>query len=464
MKRALIYLWMMIKRMGKHPAYWILLLLFPAAVFAVPKFNGITADERIVVGYVIEEAGPGQTEESEEQDCGEQENEAQDYKEEGYGEQESQRQGYQEQAYRERNYAGQLLVLLENKLAEETGGLFEYIAYSDVKNLIEDVKTGEIAGGVVFDREFPEKLRGQDYYHCIRMYLSEGMNVGGIVQEDVFQRVYQAYSAVWYMEQLEQRGYQIRPEEVLQKFSEYQNAGKVYAVNYELQDESRDYVQNVSEGEKRDSVLSLRGILAFLTLLSASLGALDAGRDKRRNIGRGISHPATLAAAAAGAPILAAVLFLAAGMLSVDIKMTDVSYAVEQEKGKGMMEYGSTQTEGGGMTEYRPASADNTAGTGGYQVTQMDDTVEVVGYGGIRAEEFLRELGSAMVYGLVLWLLAMLFARVLPQKLLEGMMPCFLLTVLLCCPVFFDLGETIPLASYISNLFPLTWYLRFWGG
>lgn len=395
MKRALIYLWMMIKRMGKHPVYWILLLLFPAAVFAVPKFNGITADERIVVGYVIEEAGPGQTMESEEQDRGGQENGVQDYG---------------EQVYREQNYAGKLLVLLENKLAEDTGVLFEYIAYPDAERLKEDVKTGEIAGGVVFDQEFPEKLWSQDYYQCIKLYLPERMNVGGIMQEDVFQRVYQAYSAVWYAKQLEQRGYQIKLEEVLQKFSEYQNAGKVYAVNYELQDENGDYAQNVLEREKRDSALSLRGILAFLTLLSAALGALDAGRDKMRNIGRGISQPATLAAAAAGAPILAAVLFLAAGMLSVDIKMTDVSYVAGQ------------------------------------------------------ADGFRWEIGSAAVYGLVLWLFAMLVARVLPQKFLEGMMPCFLLTVLLCCPVFFDLGETIPLVSYVSQLFPLTWYLRFWGG
>lgn len=391
--------------MGKHPAYWILLLFFPAAVFAVPRFNGITADERIVVGYVIEEAGPGQTVESEEQDRGGQKNGVRDYKEEEAG-----KQDYGEQAYRQQNYAGQLLALLENKLAEDTGGLFEYIAYPDVEKLIENVKTGEIAGGVVFDQEFTEKLWSQDYYQCIRLYLPEGMNVGGIVQEDVYQRVYQAYSVVWYAKQLEQRGYQIRPEEVLQKLSEYQNAGKVYAVNYELQDESRDYVQNDSEGEKRDSVLSLRGILAFLTLLSAALGALDAGRDKRRNIGRGISHPATLAAAAAGAPILAAGLFLAAGMLSVNMKMTDMSYVAGQAAG------------------------------------------------------FLREMGSAAVYSLVLWLFAMLAARVLPQKFLVGMMPCFLLMVLLCCPVFFDLGETIPLVSYVSQLFPLTWYLRFWGG
>lgn len=381
------------------------MLFFPAAVFAVPRFNGITADERIVVGYVIEEAGPGQTVESEEQDRGGQKNGVRDYKEEEAG-----KQDYGEQAYRQQNYAGQLLALLENKLAEDTGGLFEYIAYPDVEKLIENVKTGEIAGGVVFDQEFTEKLWSQDYYQCIRLYLPEGMNVGGIVQEDVYQRVYQAYSVVWYAKQLEQRGYQIRPEEVLQKFSEYQNAGKVYAVNYELQDESRDYVQNDSEGEKRDSVLSLRGILAFLTLLSAALGALDAGRDKRRNIGRGISHPATLAAAAAGAPILAAGLFLAAGMLSVNMKMTDMSYVAGQAAG------------------------------------------------------FLREMGSAAVYSLVLWLFAMLAARVLPQKFLEGMMPCFLLMVLLCCPVFFDLGETIPLVSYVSQLFPLTWYLRFWGG
>ena len=63
------------------------MLFFPAAVFAVPRFNGITADERIVVGYVIEEAGPGQTVESEEQDRGGQENGVRDYKEEEAGKQ-----------------------------------------------------------------------------------------------------------------------------------------------------------------------------------------------------------------------------------------------------------------------------------------------------------------------------------------------------------------------------------------
>ena len=82
--------------------------VFPAAVFAVPRFNGITADERIVVGYVIEEAGPGQTVESEEQDRGGQENGVRDYKEEEAG-----KQDYGEQAYRQQNYAGQLLALLE---------------------------------------------------------------------------------------------------------------------------------------------------------------------------------------------------------------------------------------------------------------------------------------------------------------------------------------------------------------
>lgn len=373
MKRAGICLWMMIKRMGKHPVYWMLLLLFPAAVFTVPQLDRAAADERIGIGYVIEEAGPGQGDEG-----------------------------------REQYYDRQLFVLLESKLAEDTGGMFQYTGYPDAEKLKEDVKTGEIAGGVVFDHKFPEKLWGQDYYHCIGLYLPEGMNVGGIVQEDVFQRVYQAYSAVWYAKQLEQRGHQIKPEKVMQKFSEYQNAGKVYAVNYELQDESGDHIQNVLEGEKRDSVLSLRSVLAFLTLLSASLGALDAGRDKRRNMGRGISHPTALAAAAAGAPILAAVLFLAAGMLSVNMQMTGMSYVTGQTAG------------------------------------------------------FLQELGSAAVYGLVLWLFAMLAAGVLPQKFLEGMMPCFLLTVLLCCPVFLELGEMMPIAAYVSRLFPLTWYLRFW--
>lgn len=39
MRRAGICFWMMIKRMGRRPIYWGLLLLFPAALFAVPAFN-----------------------------------------------------------------------------------------------------------------------------------------------------------------------------------------------------------------------------------------------------------------------------------------------------------------------------------------------------------------------------------------------------------------------------------------
>lgn len=34
---------------------------------------------------------------------------------------------------------------------------------------------------------------------------------------------------------------------------------------------------------------------------------------------------------------------------------------------------------------------------------------------------------------------------------------------LLWCPILFDLGETIPLIGHLSKLFPITWYLEFWG-
>ena len=76
--------------------------------------------------------------------------------------------------------------------------------------------------------------------------------------------------------------------------------------------------------------------------------------------------------------------------------------------------------------------------------------------------EILLELGSALGYGLVLWLLAVVISRFVPEKLLEGAMPCFLLSILLCCPVFLDLSETMPLIGYISKMFPITWYLEFW--
>ena len=45
MKQTGICLWMMIKRMGKYPVYWGLLLLFPAAFFIVPELNRAVDEE-----------------------------------------------------------------------------------------------------------------------------------------------------------------------------------------------------------------------------------------------------------------------------------------------------------------------------------------------------------------------------------------------------------------------------------
>lgn len=402
MKRVGICVWMMIKRMGRHPVYWLLLLLFPTALFVVPKWNKAVDEEQISVGYVMEETG-------------------------------------------KRTYGGQLPEQIEYKLqegaeqavgsseqAEEKEGnaagpagrekLFKYIKYTGVGELKEGILTGEVSCGVVFDEDFAKRLAEQDYRHCITLYLPEGMNVGGMVQEDVFARVYQAYSAVWYAELLGQRGYQMTPEEVLQKFSEYQKDGKVFAVEYEEYGKADEEVQNeAGSGKDVSAVLSLRNVFAFLTFLSASLGALDRSRDRKRGAGKGICCKNILAAATVGAPVLPPTLLLAGGMVYTAIKTGGMLYA-----------------------DRAAELADNMSN-------------------GLMRKIILPELCSAFVYGLVLWLLAMLFSRVIPEKLLEGIMPCFLLIAVLCCPVFFDLGESIPLAGSIARLFPVTWYLKFWG-
>ena len=375
MKRAGICLWMMIKRMGKHPVYWVLLLLFPTALFVVPRLNRAVDEEQILVGFVIDESSEGSWK-------------------------------------------------IEGDASDMSGGgkLFKYIKYTNTDELKEDILTGEMACGIVFDEDFAKRLAEQDYRHCITLYLPEGMNVGGMVQEDVFARVYQAYSAVWYAELLEQQGHQITSEEVLQKFSEYQKEGEVFAVEYEEYGKADEGVQNrAGSGKDISAVLSLRSVLAFLTFLSASLGALDGGRDRNRGAGKGISGRNTLAAAAAGAPVLPSVLFLAAGIIYTDIKTIGMLYA-------------------------------------GRAAGPADDML-----GRLMRNVILSELCSAFAYGLILWLLAMFFGRIIPEKLLEGIMPCFLLIAVLCCPIFFDLGETVPVIGGLSKLFPVTWYLEFWG-
>lgn len=455
MKRAGICLRMMVKRMGKHPVYWVLLLLFPTALFVVPRLNKAADEEQILVGYVMEEASEGK--EVEMLSNGPAGSSAEGRMlPDGSGESSAEGKMLPEQAETEGirqkgaeigklAYSIQLLDGIEYKLQEETeqigessersekgegntsdrigsSRLFQYIKYTEIDKMKEDVMTGELSCGIVFDKDFAKRLAEQDYRHCIKLYLPEGMNVGGMVQEDVFARVYQAYSAVWYAELLEQQGYQITPEEVLQKFSEYQKEGKVFAVEYEEYGRADEEVQNAAgSGKDISAVLSVRSVLAFLTFLSASLGALDGGRDRKRGAGKGICCKKTLAAAAAGAPVLPSTLFLAAGMIYTDIKTIGMLYA-------------------------------------GRAAGPADDML-----GGLMQKTILPELCSAFVYGSILWLLAMCFGRIVPEKLLEGIMPCFLLITVLCCPVFFDLGETIPVIDGLSKLFPVTWYLEFWG-
>lgn len=376
MRRTVICLWMMLKRMGKYPVYWVLLLLFPAAVFAVPKFNRAANEERISVGYVMEDAELRRAEGSD----------------------------FSLKKTEEQRYQLQLLEGIKYKLSGdvESDDLFQYIKYTEQDEMKKDILTGKLSCGVVFDGDFAEKFQQQDYYQCILLYLPEGMNAGGMVQEDIFQRVYQAGSAVWYAGLMRQQGYQIEPKEVFAKFSEYQSQGKVFSVKYEMQTGTGEKTQSTAEYGKNAQALSLRGVLAFLTLLAASLGALDGSRDRKKGAGKGIAAPGVLEMAAVGAPILVAVLFLAGGML----------------------------------------------------FSKMP--------GGFLPGSVIQEFGSALVYGFTLWLLAVFFSRILPEKFLEGIMPCFLLAALLCSPVFFDLGETIPLIGYLSKLFPLTWYLNFW--
>lgn len=438
MKKAGICLRMMVKRMGKHPVYWAWLLLFPTALFVVPRLNRAVDEEQILVGYVMGEASEGK--EVEMLPNGPAGSSAEGRMlPDGSGESSAEGKMLPEQAETEGirqkgaeigklAYSIQLLDGIEYKLQEartdmtSDSRLFQYIKYTEIDKMKEDVMTGELSCGIVFDEDFAKRMAEQDYRHCIKLYLPEGMNVGGMVQEDVFARVYQAYSAVWYAELLEQQGYQIASEEVLQKFSEYQKEGKVFAVEYEEYGRADEEVQNAAgSGNDISAVLSVRSVLAFLTFMSASLGALDGGRDRKRGAGKGICCPNTLAAAEAGAPVLPSTLFLAAGMIYTDIKTIGMLYA------------GRAAGPADGML------------------------------GGLMQKTILSELCSAFVYGSILWLLAMFFGRIVPEKLLEGIMPCFLLITVLCCPVFFDLGETIPVIDGLSKLFPVTWYLEFWG-
>lgn len=400
MKRVMIYFWFMIKRMGKHPVYWLLLFIFPLAIVFIPYFNKEASETQIAVGYVAEEQS-GKT-------------------------------------AQERT----LLEQIENKLLEnKKEHLLFYEKCENTDELEKKIITGELSCGAVFGKDFTEKIIGQDYYHSITILLPEGMNVSGIVQEDLFRIVYQVYSAVWYADTLEERGYSVHAEEVLGKFKEYQAQGKVFAVEYgkvsgdilpreyaSAGDSAAadDYGQQAEGGSYKEnlSLISLRGVLAFLVLLAAALGALDACRDMERGTAKGIPCPIGLTMVTVGVPILFGVIFLAGGMIWLG-------------------------AAGGSL------NLPDTAAAG----AALPGMTAAGGFGNIFPILLLQEICRALLYGIVLWLLAMISCKLFSEKLLTGILPCYLLLTILCCPIFFDLGQTIPAIGYLSKLFPVTWYM-----
>lgn len=335
---------MAFKRMVKRPAYLALWVLFPLVIWLVPGLNQAASDQSIQAGYVMEE---------------------------------------QNRLLSEREEA--FLQQIEAGLQKESG-LFQYLPFEDRAELERRIRTGEISCGVIFGEEFSENMARQDFRRCILIEAPEGMNLAGMVQEDVFRTVYQVYGAGWLRDRLAEKGYEVKEEEILDKLEEYREKGALFAVEY-TQIEEENSVQPDSGNGEKNALLSLRSVLAFMTLMSAVMGALDISRDRGRRAGKGMHGQFSMYAVTAAAPVIIAVAFLLLGT-----KMTNVS--------------------------------------------------------------------ETILYGLALWLLALLIGRLIPEKILGGLIPCFLMVVLVCCPVFFDLGERIPFIGAVSKLFPITWYLR----
>lgn len=380
MSGAGIYFRMTIKRMGKRPLYLCLFLLFPLSIIFLPKLNGAALEEQIAVGYVMEGALENQEE----------------------------REEFLLRELDEMLSGTEEIRKTEGITAAgstEEKEIFHYIRCADREDLKRRIVTGELSCGVLFDEAFGEKVIKQDYWECITLYLPEGMNVGGIVEEDLFRKIYQIYSADWYADLLAGQGYAIEAEEVLDKFSEYQEEGRVFAVEYQEMSEETSDIPGW-EAEEKSFLVSPQGVLAFLALLAACLGAMDVSRDKKNGAGKGLAGQNTFFAVEAGVPVLGAILFLIAGTLLFKT----------------------------GLINGRE----------------------------IEIYQIFRTVCGALLYGMVLWIFAIVCGRFLPEKWLAAVLPCYLLLSLLCTPVFFDAGRNLPIAGYLGKLFPITWYLKWY--
>ena len=184
-------------------------------------------------------------------------------------------------------------------------------------------------------------------------------------------------------------------DEVMKSFSERKEKGSVFQVQYTGDIEENEKGEN--DGKEPSAMFSLRGIIAFLLFSVALLAAIDVSRDNKQGIGTGAHGRMHLLKLEALIPVLWGSVFL---LIAV-------------------------WTEG---------------------------TVD-------SGLSFAKEAGCIFLYGLILWLIAMLLGLYGKESVLVGMIPCILFIGLLCTPVFFHVYEQMPIIGLVAKLYPVTWYL-----
>ena len=185
-------------------------------------------------------------------------------------------------------------------------------------------------------------------------------------------------------------------DEIMNRFSEMTENGSVFQVQYT--GEIEENIEGKVVSKEQTALFSLRGIVAFLLFSLSMIIAIDVSRDKKQGIGTGASARMSLLKMVAFLPIVWGCIFL-----------FEAVFAEE--------------------------SLDSWA-------------------------SFAREAGCILIYGLILWMLAMILGLCCKESVLVGVIPCILLIGLLCTPVFFHFHEQIPLLDWIAKIYPVTWYLN----
>lgn len=270
-----------------------------------------------------------------------------------------------------------------------------YRLYEHQDSMERALQNGEISCGFWIEKEFEKVVADGNPRNCVKMYVPKDVNYAGIIREDFQSRVYKVVSATWYAGQVNTL--------TGIPLSPEEVMGEIQSLRSDgntfgveyRNDISRNEAEIAAQQQASVSMFSQIGILAYVVFMLSAIGTMQYRENLEQKRMTGCRLQKPYLAIEAALPTAWGSIFL-------------LAYAVTRDSGN-------------------PAAGSL--------------------------------ILFILLYGSILWVLGILVAHVIPARWMMGMLPFVLLLGLICTPVFFSLGKTIPILGLIGKLYPVTWFL-----